>query len=198
MNFKRLLMGLLTSATFATGAQAAVVCNFCDYVDGAAGTYLGTHDATTNDLSSFQHFLTSISTAFTDQWVFDIAPLADSSASADFTSLAAIFGFTASLYTDGGGTVCGGGPGSGCAAVTLGALIATDSDASPERWEIVATLAPGRYIIKVDGTTNADGDSTYTGQINFEASNRLIPEPGTLALLAMGLIVGALGARRRG
>jgi hypothetical protein len=196
MKLKQILMGLLASATFATGAQAATVCNFCDYV-GPAGTYLGAHDATTNDLSTFEHFLTTISSAFTDHWVFDIAPLADASASADFTALAAIAGFTASLYADGGGTTCGAAAGSGCGVVTLGSLLATDSDPSPAQWEIFATLAPGRYIIKVDGTTNADGDSTYTGQINFEPGGQLISEPGTLALLGLGLLAGALGRRQR-
>jgi hypothetical protein len=196
MKLKQMLMGLLASATFATGAQAATICSGCDYV-GPVGTYLGAHDATTNDLSTFQHLLTTISTAFTDHWVFDIAPLADASASADFTALAAIAGFTASLYADAGGTTCGAGAGSGCGVVTVGALIAADSDPSAEQWEIFATLAPGRYILKVDGTTNADGDSTYTGQINFEPGSQLISEPGTLALLGLGLLAGALGRRRQ-
>lgn len=193
MNFKRLLMAFLASGTLATGAQAATVCNFCDYI-GPAGTYLGAHDATTSDLSTFQHIFTTISTGFADRWVFDIAPLADASASADFTALASIAGFTASLYHD-GGSVCGPSPGDGCAAAPLGAFIQSDLDPDADQWKLFTTLAPGRYIIEVTGTTNADGDSAYTGQVSFEASNRLIPEPGTLALVALGVL--GLGAVRR-
>jgi hypothetical protein len=193
MRLKQLLMGLLASATFAMGAQAATVCSICDYV-GPEGTYLGAHDATTNDLSTFQHLLTSVSTAFTDRWVFDVTPLADASASADFTFLASIDGFTASLFHD-GGSACGAGAGSGCASVVLGGFIAGDSDPSPEQWELFATLAPGRYVIVVTGTTNADGDSTYTGQINFEPGSQLVSEPGTLVLLGLGLVLGALRTR---
>ena len=199
MSLKRFLLSVAAAGTLGLGAysaQAATICSGCDYVDGSPATFLGVHDATTNDLSTFQHIFTAISTAFTDYWVFDIAPAADSSASADFTALAAIAGFTGDLFTAGAGTACGGGPGSGCAALVLGALVVADSDPSTDRFELIASLAPGQYVIRVTGTTNADGDSAYTGQVNFEA-NRQVPEPGTLALLALGLIgVAGLGVRK--
>jgi hypothetical protein len=201
MKLRQMLMGFLVSATFATGAQANAICSACDYVDGSAGTYLGAHDATTNDLSTFQHIFATASTAFTDLWVFDIAPLADATASADFTFLADIIGFTGALYNAAGGTACAGGPGSSCAAVVLGGLIASDSDPSSEQFKLLAQLAPGTYIIKVDGTTNDLGggksNSAYTGQIAFVPGGQLIPEPGTLALLGLGLVVGVLGRRQR-
>ena len=169
MGIKRFLATVATAGALSLGAfsaQAATICNGCDYVDAAAATYLGVHNGTTNDLSTFQNIFPGlISTAFSNFWVFDIAPTSDGSGSADFTVLAAIAGFTGALWTD-AGSVCGGGPGTGCASVAVGAVVAGDSDPSAER----------------------------IGQINFEAT-RVVPEPGTLAL--MGLALAGLGFLRR-
>lgn len=197
MRMKQFLATVAAAGALSLGAfsaQAATICNACPYQEGSAATYLGSHNGLTNDLSTYQHIFTTVSTAFSDFWVFDIAPTSDSSNSADYTVLAAIAGFTGSLHFD-AGSVCGGGPGSGCAFVGVGALIASDSDPDPDQISILANgLTPGRYVFIIDGTTNADGDSAYTGQINFEAT-RIVPEPGTLAL--MGLAIAGLGFLRR-
>ena len=59
------------------------------------------------------------------------------------------------------------------------------------RWEIIASgLAAGRYIIQVTGNTRPSGPSSYTGQLSF------ISEPGTLALLGLGLLGVGLMRRR--
>lgn len=199
MNLKRFVMSVAAAATLglgaSTGAQAAVICNGCNYIEGAPATYLGAHNALTNDSSSFQHIFNTVSTPFDDYWVFDIAPVANSSISADYTALAAILAFGGELFADGGST-CAGGPGTACATLILGGLVASDSDPSANRFELLAALNPGRYVIHVEGTTNADGDSIYTGQMAFEAT-RQVPEPGTLLLLALGLIgIAGVGFRR--
>jgi PEP-CTERM motif len=201
MSFKRFLVGAAAAGALALGsfsAQAATICSSCDY-NGPPATYLGAHNALTADLSTFEHVFSGVpnGTAFSDFWVFDITPDALGSASADFTLTTALAGFTGSLYFD-AGSGCGGAPGSVCASVAVGALIASDSDPSPSRFEVTANLAPGRYVIIVDGTTAPPpgGTSAYTGQLSFVPSQQ-VPEPGTLALLALGLIgVAGFGMRK--
>ena len=147
------LAGIIAAAGFLAlttqSTEAATICNGCDYL--APATYLGAHDASTSDLSTFQHVLSDTdNTPFEDFWVFDITPSASGSASADFTQTTAITGFTGTLYTDGGTDCTGAAPGDACGAPALGNVIGTDSG---QAWEIVFTLTPGRYIIVASGTT---------------------------------------------
>ena len=154
------LLGLTAQST-----EAATICDGCSYVGPAM--YLGAHDASTSDLSTFQHVLADTdNTEFEDFWVFDITPSASGLASADFTQTTAITGFTGSLDTD-GGTDCGAAnPGEACGAPALGNLIGTDSG---QMWEIVFNLVPGRYIIVASGTMETN--SVYTGQVSFVPEN---------------------------
>jgi hypothetical protein len=201
MTIKRMLAAIAMTGALAIGAQtasAATICNGCDYL--APATYLGAHDATASDLSTFQHVFTGVpgNTPFSDYWVFDVVPAAFGSASADFTVLTFIANFSGALYAD-GGTICAGGPGTACGAPVLGALIATDSDPSPSRFEVFADILPGRYIILATGTTGPTFTSAYTGQVSFVPSDRfLVAEPDTLALLALGVLaMGGVALRRR-
>ena len=56
MKIKNLLAGVVATGALALGsqaAQAAIICSGCDYLDGSAGTYLGSHNTTHIDQSTF-------------------------------------------------------------------------------------------------------------------------------------------------
>ena len=198
MGIKNWLAGAVTAGVLALGAtaaQAALICQGCEYGDQPA-TYLGSYNPDTFDFGTFQHSDVGQdvgpNTAFEDFWVFDLDPAGSGSVSADFTMLTGITGFIGELYMD-AGSVCAG---SDCSSVIRGALI--DSSASVNRrWEIIAmTLPAGRYIIRVAGTTNGRSTSAYTGQLAFIPEG--IPEPGAVALFGLGVLgMGILLRRNR-
>ena len=131
------------------------------------------------------------STAFEDFFVFDLNPGGGGSISADFTTTTRILNFRGELWTDNGSVCDTSGVETACSSVSPGSLIAF-ADATNDRWEIVANGLPaGRYIIRITGTTRPSGSSTYSGQLSF------VPEPGTLALLGLGLLGFGVARRRQ-
>lgn len=194
---KNLLM-LAPIAALALGAQAAsaaTICAGCEIIDGAAATYIGSYDPRSLDEGTFNH--TGIqndvgpSATFNDFFVFDLNPGGGGSISADFTVTTAIRNFVGRLWTDGGSNCEGAATPGACLSLVPGAVIA--EDAGGNRWEIIASgLASGRYIIQVTGETRPSGNSSYSGQLSFS-----VPEPGTLALLGLGLMGLGLGRRRK-
>lgn len=190
---KTLFLAPIAALAFGASANAATICVGCELIDGAAATYIGTYNPFEFDEGTFNH--TGIqndvgqSTAFTDFFVFDLNPGGKGSISADFTVNTGIQNFVGALWTDGGSDCAVGAP-AACSTLVPGTKL-YEVNATNRRWEIVASgLAAGRYIIQVTGSTRASGPSSYTGQLSF------VSEPGTLALLGLGLFgVGFL--RRR-
>lgn len=194
MNYKKLLMAMAVVAVSMLPTKsilAATICSGCEVIDGAAGTYLGLFDPFSFDNGSFNH--TDIQadvgqdTPFNDFLLFDLNPGGPGAISADFTRFTAITDFEGALWSDGGSTCAMGGAPGACSSVVPGSELFRVT-ASDDRWEIITnSLAVGRYIIQVSGTTRASGPSSYAGQLSF-APDAQIPIPSSLALVLLGLL----------
>ncbi|MDH3647413.1 MAG: hypothetical protein OER80_11625 [Gammaproteobacteria bacterium] len=194
MKTKHILVGAVAVFGLALGVQvsnAATICSGCEAIDGAPGTYLGPYNTITSDHGTFTHtdLVDNVGnmTSFVDFWVFDLDGGGSVSMSANYTTLTGINNFAGTLWSDGGSTNCGSAIPTGCSVIALGLMLGS---ASGNNWEILTSLATGRYILEISGETRINGSSAYSGQLGT-----VVPLPGAFILLATSLM--GLGFVRR-
>jgi PEP-CTERM motif len=202
---KRTALGLAAAtALLASGAaSAAVICNSCAYVDpGVPGgdvnqaNNLGTHSPLTGDNSTFTHAGLG-NGSFNDWYVFTVSPAGLAGVNAIFIPTFGVSNFNVDLYAVSASTCGVNGPSTmgGCTSVTLaGPAIATSAGGFVVNIPLMPLV--GTYAFHISGLSQfAIGVSnSYSGNV----TTRVLPEPGSLALAALGLLAAGTALRRRG
>jgi len=213
MNFlKKLALGLTVAGSalaFAPSASAATICSGCNYIDSAAATFLGVHNPNTGDLSTYTNsgldFTTP--TAFTNYWLFQIDPSGMAAVDSTFIPNANVTGFNVRLFFVSAFSCISplstpSTSGGACSSFTYNPadVLATGENVTVGSSRISAIsflpLASGMYMFEITGTAGASiaADNGYSGNLT---TTRRVPEPATLALLAVGLMGAGFAARRR-
>jgi hypothetical protein len=199
---RKSLSALAVGLLLAGAANAVVVCDSCDYIQGAAATNLGVHNPLTGDNSTFSNATTATSGnngPFSNWWVFDINPEGNAAINAIFLPLNNISGFDVTLYNVSSATCApgGGSAGGACSAFTAGSPVASGFE--PVAFASALDFVPldaGRYAFNIVGNISglaANQVASYTGNLQVMA----VPEPDTLALMGVGLLaMGFVGKRR--
>lgn len=199
--------GAASADVIVTGASALSTNN--------SAVYLGTYNPNTDDNGTYTHAglggsgNISVGAPFSDWWVFTINPAGLAAINANFILTGNISNFALDLYSlpDTASTYgCGAAPSACTTASAVTSLTTASSQflSGPNTTVLnyqvnmpSMFLEAGTYAFHISGLSYAVADrnpNSYSGNISVSVP---VPEPGSLALVAAGLLAAGAVARRR-